>query len=110
VERCFFKAVPSLGWLAGPLMAEAPLGVKNRRSCSRMKTFLMFGEGVISSSDSSAVDMPSHDLSPDPERLAANTFFFLRELCRGEWSLSATISLFRPQDTEATRRSLAVVA
>jgi hypothetical protein len=69
----------------------------------------MFGEGVISSSDSSATDMPSHDRSPDPERVAANTFFFLRELCRGEWSLSATLSLFRPQEAEATRRSLAAV-
>jgi hypothetical protein len=92
-------------------MAEAPPpGFKSRHSCSRVKTFLMFGEGVISSSDSYAVDVPSHDPSPDPERLTANTFFFLRELCRGEWSLSATLSLFRPQEAKAARRSLAVVA
>jgi len=74
-----------------------------------VKTFLIFGEGVISSSDSAA-DVPSHDPFHDPERLAANTFIFLRELCRGEWSFSATFSLFRPQKAKAARHSLAVVA
>ena len=90
-------------------MAEAPpIGVKRCLSCSRVKTFFIFGEGVISSSDSAA-DVPSHDSSPNSERLAANIFFFVRELCRGEWSLSATFSLFWPQEAEATGRSLAVV-
>ena len=92
-------------------MAEAlPPGVKSRRSCNRMKIFLMFGGGVTSFSDSSAVDVPSHDPSPDPERVAANTFFFLQELCRGEWSLSAVLSLFQLQEAEAARRSLAIVS
>jgi hypothetical protein len=64
----------------------------------------MFCDGVISSLESFVVDVPSHDPYPDLKCLAANTFF-LRELC-----LSAILSLFRPQEVEATRRSLAVVA
>ena len=36
----------------------------------------MFGDGMTSSSESSATDAPFHN----SERTAANTFFFLREL------------------------------
>jgi hypothetical protein len=76
-------------------MAEAlPLRVKNRRSCSRVKTFHMFSDRVTSSSNSYAADVPSHHPSPYSEHVAINTFFFLRELCRGEWLLSAIISCF----------------
>jgi hypothetical protein len=90
-------------------MAEAPPpGVKSGRSCSRAKTFLIFGEGAISSSDS-AGDLPSHDSSPDLERFATSTYF-LRELYRGKWSLSATLFMFRLQEAEAVRHSLAIVA
>jgi hypothetical protein len=89
-------------------MAEAPpLGVKSRLSCNRVKIFLMFGDGVTSSLDSSAANEPSHDPSPNPKRAAVSTFFFLRELCRGEWSLSAVLSMFWLQEVEAARFSLA---
>jgi hypothetical protein len=92
-------------------MAETPPpGVKSRRSYNRVKIFLMLGDRVTSSSESSAADVRSHDPSPDPERVAANTFFFLQELCRGEWSLSAVLSLFQLQEAEAARRSLAIVS
>jgi hypothetical protein len=73
-----------------------------------VKTFLIFGKMVISLSDFGD-DVPSHDPFPDPECLAANTFF-LREFCQNEWSLSATFSMFRLQEAEAARRSLVVVA
>jgi hypothetical protein len=90
-------------------MAEAPPpGFKSLLSCNRVKALLTFGEGASSSSVS--VEESSPDPSLDPERRAANTFFFLRELRRGEWSLSATSSLFRPQEIEAVWCSLAVVA
>jgi hypothetical protein len=59
------------------MVETPPPGVKNHRSCNRVKIFLMFGDGMTSSLDYSAADMPSHDLSPDPERTAAITFFFL---------------------------------
>ena len=87
-------------------MVEAPTpGVKNRRTCNRVKIFLMFDDGVISSLSSSAADGPFHDPSPDPERATANTLR-LRELCPGEWSLYAVRSLFWPQEAEVARRSL----
>jgi hypothetical protein len=109
VVRCFFDAVPSLEWLVGPLMAEAPPpGVKSFFSCNRVKALLTFGEGAISSSVSAEESSP--DPSPDPERRAATPFFFLRVLRRGEWSLSATSSRFRPAETEVVLRSLAGVA
>jgi hypothetical protein len=57
-------------------MAETPPpGVKSLLSCNRVKALLTFGEGASFSSDSAEVS--SHDPSPDLERLAANTFFFL---------------------------------
>jgi hypothetical protein len=90
-------------------MAEAPPpGVKSLLSCGRVKALLTFGERASSSSISAEESSP--DPSLDPERRVADTFFFLRELRRGEWSLSATSSPFRPQEIEAVRRSLAVVA
>ena len=92
-------------------MAEAPPpGVKSRRSCNLVTTFLMFGDGVTSSSESSATDAPSHDPSPYPERTAANTFFFLRKLCQGEWSFLAMRTLFRAEEAESARRSLADIS
>lgn len=66
----------------------------------------MFGDGMISSSYSFAVDGPSHDPSTDSKRAAANTFFFLRELYGGEWPIFAVLSLFLPQESEATHSSL----
>jgi hypothetical protein len=46
-------------------MAEAPPPrVKSRRSYSRVKIFLMLGDGVTSSSKSSAADVPSHNPHP----------------------------------------------
>jgi hypothetical protein len=69
----------------------------------------MLGDGVISSSESSAGDVLFHDPSPDPERIAASTFFYLRELCQSEWSFYAFLSLFQPQEAEAARRSLTVI-
>jgi hypothetical protein len=81
-------------------MAEAPPPrVESLLSCDRVKALLTFGEEAISSSDSAEESSP--DPSPNPECRAANNFFFLRELCRGEWSLFATLSLFRPQKIEA---------
>jgi hypothetical protein len=60
-------------------MAEAPPPeIKNRRSCNRVKALVTFGKGTSSFSDSA--DVSSHDLSPNPKRLAANTFFFKRAL------------------------------
>ena len=65
----------------------------------------MFGDKSTSSSDSSAIDGPSHNPSSDPECFVVGTFFFLRALCLGEWSLSAILSLFWPQEAEVNRRS-----
>jgi hypothetical protein len=90
-------------------MAEAPPpGVKSFFPCNRVKALFTFGEGASSSSVSAEESSP--DPSPDPERRAASTFFFLRVLRRGEWSLSATSSRFWPVELEVVLRSLAVVA
>lgn len=70
-----------------------------------MKILRMFGDRVSSSSDSSAANGPSHDPSSDPEWSVVGTFFFLRALYLGEWSLSVVLSLLRLQEDEVARDS-----
>ena len=68
----------------------------------------MFGEGAISSSESHTAGGSSPHPSPDPDR--AGAFFSFRELWPGEGSLLVVRSLFRPQEMEVVRESLADIA
>ena len=70
----------------------------------------MFGAGAISSSKSPAASGSSPDPSPDPDRVVPEAFFSFRELWLGEGSFPVGRSLFRPQEMEAVRGSLADIA
>ena len=96
VVRCFFATFPSWDWFGGPLIADAPpLGVKSLHLCSRVKIFRMLGDGVTSSSVSSAAEGPSQDPSSEPKCSVVGIFcFFWRVLCFGYWLLSAILSVF----------------
>lgn len=105
--RYFFDAVPSLVDLRARWWRKhLHQGSKVVALAIECKIFRMFSDGVTSSSDSSKADAPSHDLSPDPKCVAANTFFFCESSARANWSLSAIISLCWLQEAEATQCSL----
>ena len=104
----FLRNRPVLGVTRGPTDGGgASSGVKSRRSCSLVNALLMFGEGAISSSESPAAGGSSPDPSPDPDRAVPKAFFSFWELWTGEGSLPVVRSLFRPQETEVVRGSLA---
>ena len=86
-------------------MAEEPPPWDESLHSRNLVNTLMFGEGAISSSESSAADGFSLDPSPDLERPVPNNFFFFRELWTGEGSLPVVRSLFRPQETDVVRGS-----
>ena len=78
-----------------------------RKHLLRGSKVSLVAEGPVCSRDPSS-DFDS-SFNSDPERAAAN-IFFLRALCKGEWSLSTVRSLFRPQEMEVVRCSLSVTS
>ena len=107
VPMVFWASLWKGAQLGDPLMAETSRpGFKSRRSYNLVKTYLMFGDGVVSSLEYFTADSSSHDSSSNHECFAA-TVYFLQTPWQGEWSFLAVRYLFRPQEDEAAWCSLA---